>query len=135
MRKKLEDKIPPEGTFFVFEFTADYTDGDGSALAFFKVNNQKLETEWHPCDHAFMNSIGERQNEEAIKYLKQNKIGEVWTLGKLSRDPNKFLGLTLRYESPYPKDDTWYIYEELGLWYWQDYFKNEGIKLEIFDAT
>ncbi len=117
-----------EGKYFVFAFSAGYTDGE-EALAVLRVENGELVDKYHPADHVGITEISDLQTEDAIEYLKRRKVKEVFSFHERA-SKNKFLGRCLDCVG----SDDWFRYEGIfdGLTgYWFDRFKRRGIKLKL----
>ena len=120
-----------DGSYFVFNFYADYTE-ENSALALLQLKKGSLEEILHPCDSAPSFWIGEPETQEVINYLLEKKISKVYSLRNsgLFEIPNKLFGFPINY---YRNDEDWHHYD--GIYdehYWCSRFEEEGIQLEKY---
>ncbi|MEK6760637.1 MAG: hypothetical protein AABX93_01805 [Nanoarchaeota archaeon] len=124
-----------EGKFFVFNFESDYTCGT-SALNLFKVSKGSLEEVWNPCEHS--SGPGEYEfddfeNELARKYLVEQRTREVYSLGDGSglHHPESFLGFNLNW---FYDKNNWGTRTALSRHFWEDFFKEAGIRLKFYET-
>ena len=129
-----------EGQYFVFDWSADYSEGT-TGFAIMQVENGKLEERFHPLDVCDLGPLGKFEDKIALDYLVKNSVQKVFTVKYLVESPATFLGHIMGYRKELTDPDLvpgqweWYSYDSVNTPSRQKLLKDRGIEVIVLDPA